>query len=244
MPAPVASDTRSPFQGQQRDQGVFGSRAQSGGGEQGAELVAVQPGRVRFVIHPRAAHVRRGRVIQQLLLDGVHAGPGDRAQPAGDGRAGPPAALEVAGEAFDVGPAGVEQPDVMLVAPGGVLAQVQRAGLAGQAGTAGQEAGESEPIGVAERRLCDGDHCGRRHGGGHRGTSRIGPEPGRLRLGQPGPQQTNSHSDRHAERLITQRHEPALAAGSVPPIRDVYYPDRVLSAAARGTSGSAAEARR
>ena len=57
------------------------------------------------------------------------------------------AGLQVAGEAFDVGAAGLEQAQVVLVAPTGVLAQVQLAGFAGQAAVAGQ----CEPPGAGYR---------------------------------------------------------------------------------------------
>src|SRR5262245_23089531 len=76
----------------------------------------------------------RGRgVVQQLFLDGVAVEACDGAEPPCD--CGPRAAgrFEVAGEDLDVGAAGGEQPQLMAVAPGGVLTQVQGAGLAGQA---------------------------------------------------------------------------------------------------------------
>jgi hypothetical protein len=44
-------------------------------------------------------------VLEQLFLDGVPVEPGDDAQAAGDGGAGPAAGFQVAGEAFDVGAA-------------------------------------------------------------------------------------------------------------------------------------------
>jgi hypothetical protein len=78
-------------------------------------------------------------VIEELLLDGVPVEPGDGTQPPGDGGPGAAAGFQVTGEALDVGAAGLEQADVMLLAPAGELAQVQRVRLAGQAGIAGQE---------------------------------------------------------------------------------------------------------
>ncbi len=80
-------------------------------------------------------------MVQELFLDGVPVEPGDGAQPAGDGGAGAAAGLQVAGEALDVGAAGAEQGQVAGLAPGGVLAQVQLVGLAGQAAVPGQEPG-------------------------------------------------------------------------------------------------------
>ena len=49
-----------PVQGQQGDECVFGRRAEPGGYQQRAELVAVQRGGVRLVVHPRAADVGGG----------------------------------------------------------------------------------------------------------------------------------------------------------------------------------------
>jgi hypothetical protein len=80
-------------------------------------------------------------MIEDFFLDGVAVEPGDGAPPAGDGRPGPAAGLQVAGEALDVRAAGGEQPHLVVLAPGGVLAKVQFVGLAGQAAVAGQEPG-------------------------------------------------------------------------------------------------------
>ncbi len=65
--------------------------------------------------------------------------------------------LEVAGEALDVGTADVEQAHVAVLAPGDELAQVEGVGVAGQSSVAGQEAGEGEPLGVAEHAVGDDD---------------------------------------------------------------------------------------
>ena len=81
-------------------------------------------------------------MIQQLFLDGVPVEPGDRAQPAGDRGPRPASGLKVPGEALDVGPTGIEEPDEVLLALAGELAQIQGVGLAGQAGVAGQEPGQ------------------------------------------------------------------------------------------------------
>ena len=79
----------------------------------------------------------RGRgMLKQLFLHRVLVEPGDRAQPPGDGRPGPAAAFQIASEAFNVSAAGLEQAQVVLLAPGRVLAQIQRIRLAGQAGVA------------------------------------------------------------------------------------------------------------
>jgi hypothetical protein len=69
------------------------------------------------------------------------------------------------GEAFNVGAARLEQADVMLLAPAGELAQVQRVRLAGQAGVTGQEPSQGELLGLGEHRLDSADNCGRGRGG-------------------------------------------------------------------------------
>ena len=135
-----------PVEGQQRDQRVLGRRAKPGGDQQRAELVTVQPGRVRLIIEPGSADMRGRGVIEQFFLDGVLVEPGDGAQPPGDGGPGAAAGLQVAGEAFNVGAADLEQADVMLLAPAGELAQVQRVRFARQAGLTGQEPSQGEPL--------------------------------------------------------------------------------------------------
>jgi hypothetical protein len=95
-------------QGQQRDQRVLGCRAEPGSDEQGARLVAVQPGGVRLVIQAGPADMGGRGVIQQFFLDGIPVEPGDRAQPAGDRGPGPSPSLDVTREALDVGAAGIE----------------------------------------------------------------------------------------------------------------------------------------
>jgi len=87
---------------------MLGQRAEPGGDQQRAELVAVQRDGMRVIIHPDGGHERRG-VLEEVLFDGVLVEPGDGAQPPGDGGAGPAAGFQVAGEAFDVGTADGEQ---------------------------------------------------------------------------------------------------------------------------------------
>jgi hypothetical protein len=77
-------------------------------------------------------------MLKQVFLDGVAVEPGDRAQAAGKYGPGPAAGFQVAGEALDVDAVRMKQTQVDLLAPAGVLAQVQRVGLAGQAGITGQ----------------------------------------------------------------------------------------------------------
>src|SRR5215831_8052638 len=110
----------------------------------------------------QVSHLRS--VTQRLVAQHrVPVEPGDRAQPAGDGGAGPAAGFHVTGEALDVGAAGPEQAQVPLLAPARILAQVQRVGLAGQAGITGQEPGQRQPLVAGKYRLGDGSRggCGR-----------------------------------------------------------------------------------
>jgi hypothetical protein len=94
---------------------------------------------VRFVVQAGPPDVGGRGVVEQVFLDGVPVEPGDGAQPPGDGGPGPAAGLQVAGETLDVGAAGLEQAQVVLVAPAHILAQVQLVRRAGQAAVAGQE---------------------------------------------------------------------------------------------------------
>jgi hypothetical protein len=84
-----------PVEREQGDQRMLGSRAEPGGDQERAELVAVQGGGVRLVVQPGAADVRGGRVVEEFFLDGVLVEPGDGAQPPGHGGAGPTLGLEL-----------------------------------------------------------------------------------------------------------------------------------------------------
>jgi len=100
-------------------------------------------------------------VVKEFFLDGVALEPGDRAQAACNRRTGPASGLQVPGEALDVSAAHLERAQVMLTAPAGELAEVQRVGLAGQPAVTGQEPGErrrSGPVNVgsAGTRTVDG----------------------------------------------------------------------------------------
>jgi hypothetical protein len=100
---------------------VLGGRAEPGGDQERAELVAVQGGRVRLIIQPRAADVRGRGVLEEFFLDGVLVEAGDGAQPPGDGGAGPAARFQLAGEGLDVGAADREQRKGSCPAPAGEL---------------------------------------------------------------------------------------------------------------------------
>jgi hypothetical protein len=132
---------------------MLAGRAEPGRDQDGTELVTVQGSRMGLVIRPRPADVRRGRVLEELFFDRVLAEPGDGAQPPpGDGGAGTAGRLQLPGEGLDVRAADREQRQRPCPAPAAELAQVQGAGVAGQAAVPGQEPGEREPLGVGEAR--------------------------------------------------------------------------------------------
>jgi hypothetical protein len=78
-------------------------------------------------------------VVEEFFLGRVPVEPGEGAQPAGDGGPGPAAGFQIAGEALDVRAARAEQAELMLLAPGRVLPQVQFVSLAGQPAVTGEE---------------------------------------------------------------------------------------------------------
>jgi len=61
---------------------------ESGGDQEGADLVAVQGGGVRLVVQSRSADVGGRGVVKEFFLDGVLVEAGDGAQPPSDGGAG------------------------------------------------------------------------------------------------------------------------------------------------------------
>ena len=109
MPPEPPNYAERRVEGQQGDQRVFRRRAEPGGDQQRAELVAVQSGGVGFAVQARPANMRGGRVIEEFFLDRVPVEPGDGAQPAGDGGPGTAAGFQIAAEELDVGAAGLEQ---------------------------------------------------------------------------------------------------------------------------------------
>ena len=112
---------------------MLGRRAEPGGHQRRAELVAVQRDGMRFIVQPRPPRGGGRGVLEELLLDGVPVEPADGAQPPGDRGPGAAGGFQVAGEPFDVGAADGEQVQGAGAAPGGELAQVQRVRFAGQA---------------------------------------------------------------------------------------------------------------
>jgi hypothetical protein len=94
-----------PVQREQGDERMLGGRAEPGGDQQGAELVAVQCDGVRLVVDSRPPDVRGRGVLEEFFFDCVPVEPGDGAQPPGDRGPGAASGLELAGEALDVGAA-------------------------------------------------------------------------------------------------------------------------------------------
>jgi hypothetical protein len=69
MSAPVASDTRSPLSPSSEIRACSPGGPSPRGDQDRPEFVAVQGGRMGFVVQPRAADVRRGRVLEELFFD-------------------------------------------------------------------------------------------------------------------------------------------------------------------------------
>ena len=173
MLAPVASGDPQPIEGQQCYERVRGRVPQAGGDQQRAELVAVQPDGMGLIVQARSADMRGRGMLEQVFLYRVLVEPGDGAQAVGNGGPGAATGLHVPGEALDVSAAGLEQVKMMLLAPVGVLAQIQRIRLPGQAGVTGQEPSQGEPFGLGEHRLDSGNGsaCGC---GGHGAPPGLG----------------------------------------------------------------------
>src|SRR5262245_27986049 len=91
-------------------------------------------------------------MLDHAFVFGVPVEAHRRAQPACNGGAGLAAILEVAGDAFDVDMTNVEQPLLVLPAPGGEPAQIQRVGLASEATVPGQETAQRSLLNLAEHR--------------------------------------------------------------------------------------------
>jgi hypothetical protein len=140
-------------QGEQRDEGVLDGWSEPGGHKKRTEFISVEPGDVRLVVEPGPTDMNRWRVIEKLLLDGVAVETGDGAESPGYRCASPPALLEVAAEALDVSAPCLEEADVVLLAPSGELAQIERVRLSGQSAIASKIATERDPLGITEHGL-------------------------------------------------------------------------------------------
>jgi hypothetical protein len=122
---------------EQRHERVLAGRGEAGCDEQRADLVAIQADGMGLVVEPRATNVHRGRSLEKSFLLGVAVEAGDGAQPPGGGGASAAAFFEVAGVTLDVRAADREPAQVVGLAPGDELAQVQGVGAAGEAAVAG-----------------------------------------------------------------------------------------------------------
>lgn len=140
--------------------------AEAGDDEHRAELVAIEPGRVRFVVQSRPAHVHGGRVLDGAFLFGVAVEARHRAQPTCDRRPCLASRLEVTGERLDVSTTSVEEAEAALGAVVGVLAEVEGVRLERLARVAGQEPGERVPLQLGKR--LRHDDRGHEHGARNR----------------------------------------------------------------------------
>ena len=107
-------------------------------------------------------------MFDETLFHRVAIEAGDGAEATGDGCPRPSLPLQITAEGLNVGAARTEQREVMFCAPCGELTQVQCVCLSGQAGVAGQEAGECDALGAGEERVVvhDGGGAGLElHGG-------------------------------------------------------------------------------
>jgi hypothetical protein len=134
---------------------------------------------VGLVVDSGAADVHRRRVLDHAFFFGVAVEADDRAQPARHRRPGLAAVFELAGEAFDVDAANLEQAVLTPPTPGGELAQIQRIGVAGVAEVAGEEPEQRRLLDFAHHRLIPLNRGS--HGGGHD----QGPPCGRGRSPRP-----------------------------------------------------------
>ena len=132
-----------------------------------AELVAVQVGDVGLVIDPWSADVHRRGVFDDAFFFGVAVEPDDRAQPTSHRRPRLSEILELAGEAFDVDAANLEQAVLTLPAPRRELAQIQRVGVTGVAAVTGEEPEQSCLLGFTHHRLIPLNSGTGSGGGGH-----------------------------------------------------------------------------
>ena len=117
-------------------------------------------------------------MLQEFFLHRVLAGPGDGAQPPGDGRPGATPGFQLPGERLDVSATDGEQAQAAGAAPGGELAQVKRVRLAGQGPVSGQVPGKGEPFGIGEGGLDRGEGSGWGGSGQRAPPGRAGTELG------------------------------------------------------------------
>lgn len=121
---------------------MVASAAQSGLDQEGAELVAVEPERVRLAINLGATDVRRGIAVDDGFLGAVPVEAADRRQAPTDRRAGEPVLLGPAGVQLDVGTLNAEDVDAVAVEPGRPLTQVEPVGVERRTRVPGQVTGD------------------------------------------------------------------------------------------------------
>jgi len=115
---------------------------------------------VGFVVQAGSAYVHGRGALQEAFLFGVAVEPSHSAEPSGHRGSGPAPFFQPAGVALDIGPAGPEEGDGPLVAPGRELAQVEHVGVSGQTPIAGQIPDQGLPFGISEGRVVN-DNRGR-----------------------------------------------------------------------------------
>ena len=113
-----------------------------------------------FVVQAGSAYVHGRGALQEAFFFGVAVVSGHGAESAGHGGPGPAAFFEPASVAFNVGPAGPEEGDGPLLAPGGEPAQVEHVGVSGQTPISGQVPDQGLLLGIREGGVVE-DNCGR-----------------------------------------------------------------------------------
>jgi hypothetical protein len=126
--------------------------------------------------------------------------PGDRAQPARDRRPCPARGFHVTAETLDVCPPHGEQMQPVPHAPRGIHPQVERVGVTGQTGVAGQKPCQRGTLALAEQRFSHRHQlrAGNSSSGGHndlRGSGRARPQ------GPAPAANEHRHYDRHQDTL-------------------------------------------
>jgi len=121
-------------QSQQADECMIACTPMAGRHEQGTDFVAIEAGRVPFLVEAWPAHMHRQRRSGRSGRSTRSCIAAWRSSPALDRESGVPAnALMSARRAL-------KQANLMFVAPDDVLTQIQRVGVAGESAVAGQNA--------------------------------------------------------------------------------------------------------
>jgi len=150
MPAPAASETRSPLRASREI-----SAWSAGGPSPAATRMAPSSLRSRAVACDSQSSLGRrtcaaGECWRSSSSTAYLQNPAMGAQPPGDGGAGPAARFQVAGEGLDAGAPDREQGHRAGTAPPGELAQVESAGVSGQAATYADLSGRATPRSVVK----------------------------------------------------------------------------------------------